>query len=162
MIFLINNNSVEDEIKKSLKDSTEIENIDLDILYRHKVLRTYILGKIWDENGEFILLQKLIKGSIKNDIIAKYPYVYDYEWEVVSSSSQYGKGDLILTDGKDNFKIIECKYIGHGNRANRRKKRRDLENQVEKYVDVFKEIHKEAKNVTGVGFTETEFNFEYP
>ena len=34
------------------------------------------------------------------------PYVWDYEWEVEPGNSKFGKGDLVLTDGNNDFMVL--------------------------------------------------------
>ena len=100
-----------------------------EINHRNKIIREYIVGRTWDKNPEFQLVQKIIKGELIQDYLEKYPFAYDYEWEVIDGYSNYGKGDLIFTDTGGNFLIVECKYInrfdtGKTASTKRRKNRR--------------------------------------
>ncbi len=84
------------------------------------------------------------ESEIIYDIITKnlfkytYPYLYEYEWEVVPNRPQKGKGDLVFTDGKQSFLIVECKYINQNSgktaRIVRRNKRRKVERQAISYA----------------------------
>ena len=128
------------------------------IKHKDKIVRNYLIGRNWDKNKEFLLIQQIIKGKKIKNYLNKFHYIYDYEWEVVYGHNNFGKGDLVLTDGKENFLIIECKYIdlsdtGSTARAKRRKKRRHLEEQILKYISAFKRKHPEAKIVIGLGVT---------
>ena len=78
--------------------------------HRDKIIRNYINGKIWDKNEEFLLVQQIIKRRKIKNYLKIYPYIYDYEWEVVHGHNNHGKGDLVFTDSRGNFLIVECKY----------------------------------------------------
>ena len=39
-----------------------------------------------------------------------FPYVWAFEWEVEPGYSQCGKSDLVLTDGKNDFVVLEAKW----------------------------------------------------
>ena len=125
---------------------------------RDKIIHDYITGRTWDKNPEFLLIRQIVKGDIIENYIDKYSYIYDYEWEVIDGFTNYGKGDLVLTDAQDNFLIIECKYInldetGKTARTKRRKNRRHIEMQTPKYITAFKWKTPEAKTVIGLGVT---------
>ena len=131
------------------------------IKHKDKIIRNYILGRNWDKNNEFLIAQQIIKGKKIKNYLKKFPYVYDYEWEVVHGHNNYGKGDLVFTDGKGNFLIVECKYIdlsdtGSTARTKRRKKRRYIEEQITRYIDAFKRKNRETKKVSGLGVTNEE------
>lgn len=129
-----------------------------EIKYRDSIIRPYILGRNWDSNEEFLLVQKVVKGERIGNYLKDYPFIYDYEWEVLPGLTNYGKGDLVFTDGKGNFLIVECKFIdlndsGSTARTKRRKKRRHVEEQTPKYMMEFKSKHPNVKKVIGLGVT---------
>lgn len=76
---------------------------------RDRVLRAYLLGRDWDEGPEYKLGRDLVLTAPL--ALSAYPLVYDYEWEVNQGHSQYGKGDLVFTDGTGRFAIVEVKWI---------------------------------------------------
>lgn len=84
-----------------------------DLKFRDDVIRTYILKRDWDENNEFQLTQKIVSlkyhDIMLNQSLQKYPYIFDYEYEVVPNLPQHGKGDLMLTDGEKNALIVKKK-----------------------------------------------------
>lgn len=118
------------------------------IEYRDNIIRSYILGRTWDTNKEFQLIQKIVRGKREdvNQYLQEYPYIWDYEWEVTPNYSNLGKGDLIFFNGKSSFLIIECKYIDHEQfgstaKTRRTKKRSQIKDQAKKYMDYFKELY---------------------
>ena len=132
--------------------------VDKEILRRDNIIRSYILGRTWDKNDEFLLIQRIINGDKKDELLSKYPYVYDYEWEVSDGASNLGKGDLVFTDSKRNFLVVECKYIdiydqGRTARTRRTMKRKKIKEQTQNYVLYFKNKHSEAKSVKGLGIS---------
>ena len=84
--------------------------VDKQIKHRDETIRSYILSRNWDENPEFLIVQDVIQDlPKKKPQLKKFKFVFDYEWEVEPGLSNKGKGDLIFTDGKKNFLIVECK-----------------------------------------------------
>ena len=76
------------------------------------------------------------------DILRYWPFVYEYEYEVYPHYSNLGKGDLIMTNGVNNFVVIELKYLpvdsGRSARVKRNAKRKEVEEQAIKYFQEFK------------------------
>ena len=74
-----------------------------------------------------------------------FPYVWDYEWEVKPGYSQYGKGDLVLTDGKNDFMVLEAKFLSHETgrtqHTKRQHSRRKVREQARRYRGVLKTMH---------------------
>ena len=108
-----------------------------EIKNRNKTIRDYITGRTWDKNSEFLLIRQIVNGEIIQNYLENYPYIYDYEWEVIDGYTNYGKGDMVFTDAHGNFLIIECKFInlndtGKTARTKRRKNRRHIEKQTPK------------------------------
>ena len=135
-----------------------------EIKRRHWIIHDYIIGRTWDKNPEFLLIKQIVSGEIIQEYTEKYPYNYDYEWEVYDGYSNLGKGDLVLTDAHGNFLIIECKYInlnatGQTARSKRRKSRRDVKKQTKDYIKAFKIKNFEAKNVIGLAVTNEKIIF---
>ena len=75
-------------------------------------------------------------------------YIYEYKRDVIPEQPNYGKGDLVLTDSKQNLLVVECKHLpwesGHNVRTKRTKKRKKVKEQVKKYMVDFKWKHSEA------------------
>ncbi|WP_144051398.1 hypothetical protein [Geminocystis herdmanii] len=129
-------------------------NID-ETKYRDKVIRTYIKNRNWDKNNEFLLKQKLLLNS--DQLLPKYPFVVEDEWEVEFGRSDSGLGDLIFTDGNGNFAVVEIKYIDNLNSgdtaSNRRtKKRQKVREQSVKYADIYSK-NKFVKSIRAFIFT---------
>ena len=47
----------------------------------------------------------------KGEIMMKYRYIIGHEWEVVECLSQYGVGDLLFTDSKGKYLVMEVKEL---------------------------------------------------
>ncbi len=139
-----------------------------EIKERDKIIRSYLLGRTWDNNDEFKLVRNVISLEYPDKQLCEnlqlYPYLFDYEWEVVAGLSNLGKGDLIFTDNKNNFLILECKYLDslplYGSsrtaRTKRTQKRKDVKVQVTKYMKAFSELYKweSGKNsIKGISIT---------
>ncbi len=169
-----------------------------EIKYRDRIIRNYVLGRTWDDNEEFHLLQIIIlshRFSWEDDFIWKpyanswksiiskeyregkcdwekillkireltnYPYIFDYEWEVheyiEGRKKTIGKGDLIFTDGKDNYLIVEIKYLdlyglGKTARTRRNFKRKKNLDQTKKYMELFQSVQRNAKTILGLSIT---------
>jgi len=108
-------------------------------------------------NGDFTVVQSIIKrqsellkglekpNNRKEEILIKYCYIFYHEWEVVKGMSQYGVGDLVFTDSKDNFLVMEVKklssFSGRNQSVKRRKARRKVEEQTKKYMSSFRTKH---------------------
>jgi hypothetical protein len=110
------------------------------IEHRDRVLRAYFDGRNWDENAEFILKRQLVKHSIQ--LLPKYPYVIDDEWEVEAGRTDKGKGDLVFTDGNGYFAIVEVKWIdlestGRTSSSRRTHKRQLVEAQAIDYASSY-------------------------
>ena len=66
-----------------------------------------------------------------------FPYLYGYEYECVPGYSQYGRGDLVFTDGNARFIAVECKRLEFGvcARGARTKQKSKVTEQARKYRD---------------------------
>lgn len=126
-------------------------------------------------NGDTRLVHSIIKWQTKllvdsenaknrkEEILMNYPYIIGHEWEVVEGMSQYGVGDLLFTDGKDKYLVIEVKelspFSGRNQCVARRKARRKVEEQTIKYMNAFRKKHPEAKSIIGVAIASNEWTF---
>lgn len=118
--------------------------VDKNIKHRDKTIRSYIISRNWDKNPEFLLVREVIQDLTKRKPnLNKFKYVYDYEWEVETGLSNKGKGDLIFTDGKNNFLIVECKN----------KNTQEVRKQTIVYMKKYEEIQKDAQMVIGMAVT---------
>ncbi len=144
-----------------------------------KRLRDYILSIdrsiAWRLNGDFTLVQSIIKQqtellensdkltSSMAEVLVKYSYIFDYEWDVIPGMSQFGVGDLVFTDSNKNFLVMEVKKLSYGSGRNqcvaRRKARRKVEEQTVKYMNAFRRKHPEAKSIIGVAVASYEWTF---
>lgn len=115
-----------------------------EIKHRNNTIRSYINNRVWDENPEFLLTKKVINNlKERRPELEKFIFVYDYEWEVESGATDKGKGDLIFTDGRGNFLIVECKT----------KDSNEVRKQVLDYREKFKNRNPEVKNIWGLAKT---------
>lgn len=136
-------------------------------MYQEESLR--VLNRKWreiifslpivDNIHEFLLLKYVLTNQDEFEEIKGYPFVFAYEFPKNPERSQDGKMDLILANIENdivNFKIVEFKYLpigtGATTRTSRRKKRREVEEQTDKYTKHFQSLFKESQ-VTGVFFT---------
>jgi len=118
--------------------------VDKNIKHRDKTIRSYIISRNWDKNPEFLLVREVIQNLITSKPkLSDFRYAYDYEWEVETGLSNKGKGDLVFTDGKNNFLIVECKN----------KNSQEVRKQTIDYMKKFEEIQKDAKVVRGMAVT---------
>ena len=83
----------------------------------------------------------------------EYPFIFDYEWSI-----EGGFGDLIYTDGCDNFLIVEVKSMSTGGKAStmrnrNRNKRNEGKEQTKKYRTLWREKNPQV-NTTGIFVTD--------
>lgn len=96
---------------------------------RDQVLRAFFEGKSWDDNEEFKLKRHLVLNSAS--MLPGFPLVVDDEWEFVPGQTNHGRGDLVFTDGKGAFAVVEVKFIDLGRTGKTaRKKRTDSRGKV--------------------------------
>lgn len=154
-----------------------IDNIKLE----DKRLRDFIFSIdrniAWRLNGDFTLVQSIIRqqtellensGILQNHnmkSLVKYRYIFAYEWDVVLGMSQYGVGDLVFTDGNENYLVMEVKQLspfsGRNQCVARRKARRKVEEQTIKYMNAFRRKYPEAKSIIGVAVASNEWTFYF-
>ena len=127
---------------------------------RDRILRPYIKKRNWHPSLEFQLIRTLFIKPIPtwwSSYAKEYPLLFDYEWR-----NPLGLGDLIFTDGYNNFLIVEVKTletevgtrIGKRNRERIRRKRRHVEEQTECYSRQWHELNPQVKKTVGVCVTE--------
>ncbi|MFT6821092.1 MAG: hypothetical protein ACJATT_004921 [Myxococcota bacterium] len=86
---------------------------------RDSVLRAYAIARDWDLSVEARLTRTLIQASY--ELLPKYPFLIDWEWEEVPGQSQDGRGDLLFFDGLAAYAVVEVKCIsGSGTNTRRR------------------------------------------
>lgn len=129
--------------------------VPAEVRQRDKVFRNFIQGCTWDRGEEFGLVRDLLSLNCK--LMAKLPYIYDYEWEVVPGHSNQGKGDLVLTDGRDSYLIVEMKWLteasGKTARTKRNKSRKDVVTQAIHYAKLFGNKYPDAKRIIPATYT---------
>ena len=176
--------------KKTKKNNNKNEKSKLDFYKnRDNVIYSYLRDRSWDSDPEFLLMREASiiqhkdekKFKIKKDskhlilydvndeptgyvgkMLTKFPFTYEHEWFVYKNYANMGKGDIIMTDGKNNYLVVEFKYIdprsaGKTQRVKRTKKRREVKDQAKFYMDAFKKLHPNAK-VFGMAYTNEEIN----
>jgi Holliday junction resolvase-like predicted endonuclease len=112
--------------------------------------------KCFPETEEGVILSVIKSNVFKNS----YPYLHKHEWEVRPGRPQYGRGDLLFTDGKNSYLIVECKYInqytGKTARSARRNRRKKVEQQARFYAEKFAQFTPRAILIGYVHITNEE------
>jgi len=86
------------------------------IIHRYTTLKNYLMNRNWDKSPtgaliEFDLVRDVAENLYKRKpSLQQFRYIYDYEWEMFPERIDKGKGDLVFTNGKNNFLIVECKF----------------------------------------------------
>jgi hypothetical protein len=124
------------------------------IKYRNRVLRAYFRDRNWDENDEYLLKQQLVQHS--TILLPEYPYLIEDEWEVETSKSDKGKGDLVFASEYSCFAVVEIKYIdlistGHTSSTRRTAKRQAVKKQAVDYAATY--ARRYLQNVEAFTFT---------
>ncbi len=144
----------------------------IDKKYRAFILSNEFISS-WKSNGDTTLVQSIIKRQTKllngsekvntrqEEILMKYRYIIGYEWDVVKGMTQYGVGDLLFTDGKDHYLVMEVKklsiFSGRNQCVARRKARRKVEEQAQHYMSEYRSINPLAKSIKGVAVASDEW-----
>ena len=88
----------------------------------------------------------------------QYPLLFDLEWEC-----NKGRGDLVCTDGNNNFLVVELKSFttfgdgsGVTHRTKRKEKRQKGREQTIKFAEFWHENNPQVKQTIGVFVTEDE------
>ena len=122
---------------------------------RDDILRPYFKKHDWYVSAEFHLVRTLVMKppSICILFTKKYPFIFDYEWPI-----EDGFGDLIYTDGCDNFLIVEVKSMatgtGHTQRVKNHEKRKEGREQAIKYTRLWHNKNPQVKKTVGVFVTD--------
>ena len=124
------------------------------IEHRNRVLRAYFKARDWDENGEYLLKQRLVQYS--TILLPEYPYLIEDEWEVETGQSDKGKGDLVFANEHLCFAVIEVKYIdlestGNTSSSRRTAKRQAVKKQAINYAVTY--ARRYLQNVEAFTFT---------
>ena len=125
---------------------------------RDRIIRSYIQKHDWYVSAEFELVRKLVKNPPPKwqSHYSQYCYIFDYEWVI-----DEWKGDLVYTDGRNNFLIVEVKTMytnGNGNgktrRKNKQKKRIKGEKQTKLYSSLWRKRNPKVNTIIGVFVTD--------
>ena len=106
-------------------------------------------------SAEFHLVRTLVMKppSIWIRYTNEYPFIFNYEWPI-----EDGFGDLIYTDGCDNFLIAKVKSMstgtGHNQQVKNNNKRKEGREQAIKYSQQWHRKNPQAKKTTGVFVTD--------
>ena len=94
-------------------------------------------------SNEILLIAFSLENQNEFEIFRDYPFVTDYEYDLEPGMTNLGKGDLILTKGKNSYLIVEAKYLCNENgktaRRKRSSKRKKVNEQAERYLRLFHE-----------------------
>ena len=145
-------NNIKEELEflqDLIPDTTGMSEAEVDKFWR-KHLKRRIRTPC---NEETLLLAFCLEHQQEIPEIVGYPLVIKYEYELVPGRSDCGKGDLVLSDGKENYLIVEAKYLtlktGRNPRNANREKRNYAEKQKERNLRDFRWKHPE---VTAQGY----------
>ena len=151
---------LEDSLAKSKFPKWPVDTSKSECHRRNKFLESYIKGHDWYVSSEFHLLRRLIMipASLKGwkRYYDRYPLIFDLEWECC-----VGRGDLVCTDGKNRFLIVELKSLrtdGDGTKRTRKTKKRQKlrhgEEQVNKFANFWHDENPQVEQTTGIFITE--------
>ena len=157
--------------QNSLTMDSKVEQMR-DIIPRKEILlRDRSLRNIYnlktprsDVSSEFQLLLFVITNSKEIAILRNYTYLFAVEYLVQPPYSQFGKGDLIFTNGKNHFLIVELKYLtkntGRSAQTSRCKHRRKVEKQTLRYGRCFKRRYPEC-TIAALAITNENLKHKY-
>ena len=135
----------------------KLRNRSLRMIFRPKMPRS-------DIYSESQLMAFVITNSKEITILKEYPYLFAFEYMVQPPFSQFGRGDLIFTNGNNQFLIVELKYLtrnsGRTSQTSRRRHRRKVEEQALRYGRCFKKEHPEC-NIAALAITNENLNHKY-
>lgn len=91
-------------------------------------------------------------------LLSEYPLLISDEWEPFPGRSQDGKGDLVFTDGRGRYAVVEVKwmgalYAGPSQRKRRNKKRGIVRKQAKIYAVHVLSSRADAAEVRMLTFT---------
>lgn len=110
--------------------------------YRHynNVLRKSIRNRVSRPcNNETLFLAFCLENQEEIESIKDYPLVTDYEYDVEPGKTNSGRGDLILTDGENNYLIVEVKFLSENSGKTARTRRKTQKNKVYEQALNYKE-----------------------
>lgn len=138
---------------------TDNEGADATVDYGHRdrVMRAWFQGRTWDENPEFKLKRQLVQATPPE--LAPFPLLIDDEWEVVPGATNGGRGDLLFTDGRGGFAVVEVKWMpelfgGRTARRARNRKRGAVREQAWTYAYAILRRFPDAQFVRAFVFTD--------
>jgi len=126
-----------------------------DIKHRHNTLKNYLENRNWDKSPtgnliEFDLIRDVAKTlHERKPFLKNFIYIYDYEWEVIPGRTDMNKGDLVFTDGSDNYLIVECKL----------KDSNYVRKQVFDRIDDLKRIKPNSKKIFGLAVSRYDWDY---
>ncbi len=131
-----------------------------DLKQKSARLRSYILNNTSNHSLEFGLVQKIVRKrkTICDGRLKRYPYIYKHEYCKIPGQTNTGKGDLIFRDKRENFMVIEVKYIdfyqtGKTAKNRRTKKRKHVKVQTKKYMKELSSSYPDARSIKGIAYT---------
>ena len=103
---------VEEEVEEEVEDMSSCllhvpEEDEQSLKKKDGIIRPYL---------EFIAASGDEKASVawafvnSTDVLKKWPYICQYEWELIPGRSNEGKGDLVLSNGTM-FLLVETQYL---------------------------------------------------
>lgn len=130
--------------------SAEAERRDTEL--RHQQ-RQYLADCLENAHCECLGEAKLEERLLKSPpaCLRGFPYLHLREW----NTSDPGKGDLVFTDGRGLFAVVEVKYINQQNKNNKSQKRRKVIEQAQTYGKAFSAANPGAIVIAGA-FTEAQ------
>ncbi len=150
---------------------SKVERIRNIVPKKEILLRDRTFRKIYDikkplscVSSEVQLMLYVITNSKEIKILRNYPYLFAVEYLVQPPYSQFGKGDLIFTNGKNHFLIVELKYLtkntGRTAQTSRCKHRRKVEKQALHYGRCFKRRYPEC-TIAALAITNQNLKHKY-
>lgn len=131
-----------------------------DIKRKSAQLRFKILNNTSYNHLEFGLVQEIVKKQKKvcDGRLKRYPYIFKYEYCIFPGQSNTGKGDLIFTNKRENFMVVEVKYLdlhqtGKTAKNRRTKKRKHIKTQTKRYMKELSTSYPDAKSIKGIAYT---------
>eukprot|EP01028_Stygiella_incarcerata_P006535 TRINITY_DN2668_c1_g3_i1.p1 TRINITY_DN2668_c1_g3~~TRINITY_DN2668_c1_g3_i1.p1 ORF type:complete len:672 (+),score=181.94 TRINITY_DN2668_c1_g3_i1:362-2377(+) len=110
---------------------------------RDTVIRQYLahVASSGDEKASVALA-----FTNSDDVLRKWPFIYQYEWEFIPGHSNDGKGDIVLTNG-NMFLAVETQYLtsrsGSTMCTKRTQKRKEIRERLHRVWEPFCQSHPE-------------------
>lgn len=123
---------------------------------RDTVMRAFFAGKDWDNNDEFKLKRSFVLRS--RTLLPFHPFLIDDEWDVVPGRTNEGRGDLVFTDNRGSFAVVEVKFInndrsGRTARSKRTDARGKVREQASRYASLLAAITPNHREVIAYAYT---------